>query len=420
MKKQALKWLPIMLSVALIGFTGCSSDDENRGDSSQTEGTASTMLTKSLLTGRVQKGPYCIGSSVTIIELDEALDQTGKTYSTTITDNSGRFEQKNVTLLTPYVELKADGYYYNEVLGETTSAPLTLYALADISEKDAVNVNILTTLERPRVTYLVQEGGLSFADAKAQAHAEVMAAFGINEKSDFESLDLTSDATLLAVSAIAQGRKSVAAVSELLAIIAADLREDGKLDDATAGSRLMNNAKAVQAETVVRNIARISEPTCKGDEVKAYIDNFVATAPFEATECITYPATGKYGPNILSDEIQKDIYFGKEGWFEQYSVCVETPDNSPVKVVVRSKDAVWAWTWGAAINWTKMPGTKNTDTGYTEQVIEVTTPGMVSDDCFMFDFNFGHEVIVEVYEYDCVIPVKVQEFHLDRDIMPWE
>ena len=46
--------------------------------------------------GYIQKGPYINGSSVTITQLDEEMNQTGKVFSTQIIDNSGNFEQKNI------------------------------------------------------------------------------------------------------------------------------------------------------------------------------------------------------------------------------------------------------------------------------------------------------------------------------------
>ena len=54
---------------------------------------------KEIFTGYVQKGPFINGSTLTISELDENLNQTGRSYTTTIADNSGRFEQKQIELV---------------------------------------------------------------------------------------------------------------------------------------------------------------------------------------------------------------------------------------------------------------------------------------------------------------------------------
>jgi len=61
------------------------------------------------------------------------LSQTGKSFSSQIKDNQGSFELSNVQLSSPYVELKADGFYFNEVTGEISTSQLTLYALADVT-----------------------------------------------------------------------------------------------------------------------------------------------------------------------------------------------------------------------------------------------------------------------------------------------
>ena len=71
-----------------------------------------------MFTGYAQKGPFINGSAVLITELDSLFNQTGRSYSLTIADNSGKFEQKEMVLASNYVQVKVDGYYYNEVRGE--------------------------------------------------------------------------------------------------------------------------------------------------------------------------------------------------------------------------------------------------------------------------------------------------------------
>ena len=82
---------------------------------------------KDVFGGYAQKGPFVNGSSVTISELDANLDQTGRVYLTTISDNSGSFEKKNIELVSNYVELKVDGYYFDEISGQTSIGQMTLY-----------------------------------------------------------------------------------------------------------------------------------------------------------------------------------------------------------------------------------------------------------------------------------------------------
>jgi len=127
------KILAILL-VCLLAYS-CKKDDSS-----------DVKITKDLFTGYVQKGPFINGSSITIAELTTDLSQTGRLYSTTIADNSGKFEQKNIELSSQFVSIKADGFYFNENDGKISSAQLTLTALSDITDVSSVNVNILTHL----------------------------------------------------------------------------------------------------------------------------------------------------------------------------------------------------------------------------------------------------------------------------------
>jgi len=201
-----------------MGFVSCNITDEP----------VEQPVTKETFSGYVQKGPFISGSSVAISELDEGLNQTGRSYFTTVTGNSGSFEQKQVELISNYVQLKADGYYFNEVSGQSSPGQLTLYALADISEVSSANVNVLTHLERSRVEYLVQQQGLSFDAAKAQAQQEVLALFDLElpEDATSESLNLTNSGILLAASCILHGHLSTGDMSELMADIISDIKTD--------------------------------------------------------------------------------------------------------------------------------------------------------------------------------------------------
>ena len=100
--------------------------------------------------GYVQKGPYLNGTAITVSELTRELTPTGKNFSSQIMDNKGTFEVKNVDVISPFVELKADGFYFNEVTNENSTTQLTLFALSDLTEKSSLNVNILSSLEKSR------------------------------------------------------------------------------------------------------------------------------------------------------------------------------------------------------------------------------------------------------------------------------
>ncbi|MDD4199656.1 MAG: hypothetical protein PHF92_07220, partial [Bacteroidales bacterium] len=128
-----------MLPLIGIILTFCSCSQEQERDM--------PALNKQTIGGYVQKGPFLNGTSISVSEFSEEWVPTGRNFSTQITDNKGTFELLNLTLVSPYVELEADGFYYNEVTDENATAQLTLYALSDLSDTNSLNVNVLTHLE---------------------------------------------------------------------------------------------------------------------------------------------------------------------------------------------------------------------------------------------------------------------------------
>ena len=112
--------------------------------------------------GVAQKGPFRAGTKVKIYELDaKTFAQTGKYFEGKVqSDKDGSFVVPGVTLSSPYV------------LFEVSGSNITLNALADLSDHDTVNVNVLTHLEQDRVFYLLEQG-LKFFSAKILAEVDV-------------------------------------------------------------------------------------------------------------------------------------------------------------------------------------------------------------------------------------------------------
>lgn len=275
-----------------------------------------SRLSLDILNGFVQKGPYLNGSPVYISELLSDLTPTGTNLSTQILDNKGKFEIKNVELASQYVMLKADGFYFDEVKNSNSVAQLTLFALSDLTDKKSINTNILTSLEKNRIEYLVSTGN-SFPNAKKQAQSEIVSIFEIDTTDLIESelLDITKsgndNAILLAISVILQGYLSVSDLSELLANIGTDIREDGILNSQMLGSILMNNAKALKLSEIRENLE--NRYKLIGEEViipefEKYVQIFIDSTSYEYTNYILYPDSGKTGPNILS--LNQEIYKG--------------------------------------------------------------------------------------------------------------
>lgn len=279
-----MKRLDLILFLLILLFTSCENDNEFKDS-----------FTMDKVNGYVQKGPFLNGTAVTISELSEDLVPTGNNYPSQILDNRGTFEVKDVKLNSLFVEVKAEGYYFNEVSNSNSTAPLTLFALSDLKNRSNLNVNVLSSLEKGRVNYLVSNGS-SFIDAKKQAQGEILDIFEI-EKSEIEAselLDISKQgedhAILLAISVILQGNLSVPDFSELLANISTDIREDGILNSKTLGSMLINNAKVLQPDQIRKNLEARYETlglSVTIPDFEKYIQQFIANTDFEYTSLPT-------------------------------------------------------------------------------------------------------------------------------------
>ena len=250
-----MRYFSVLVVLLLLTVVSCQDDEEvaQQGQSVSID-------------GYVQKGPFINGTAITVSELNQKLIATGKNFTTQIIDNKGSFSLKDITLQSNFVQLIAEGFYFDEVRGEKSAAQLTLFALADVSNMSSVNVNLLSHLEKDRVIYLMQEEEKSFATAKKQAQQEILAIFGI-EKTDMttsELLDISQDgddnAILLAVSAILQGNNTVAELSELLADIITDIREDGMLNSESTQEKIRVNAMSLTLADIRQHLeARYGE-----------------------------------------------------------------------------------------------------------------------------------------------------------------
>jgi len=295
------------------------------------------------LTGFVQKGPFINGSSVTVFDLSRDLSPTGRTYNDQIMDNKGTFELDNITLSSDYVNLRADGFYYNEITGVQSNAQITLYALSDISDKSNINVNVLTHLEKARVEYLI-ENGESFTDAKKQAQREILAIFNIEESTNHSSETMSiieagaANGILLAISAILQGYRSDSELTSLLADISNDIREDGVLDNETLGTSLIDQAILVDTSSVKTNLYNRYESLGTSLSMPGFgkfISSFIANSKFEITESpINYPDTSLYGDNILS--LTKTNYAG--GLSTAHSLAADLPAGIDLKIRITAID----------------------------------------------------------------------------------
>ncbi len=387
-----MKNILFLLFIAFIFFSSCSKDDDI------------TPIKKDTITGFVQKGPFNNGTSITINELDADLSQTGKTYNTQIVNSQGSFEINNIELVSNYASFRADGFYFNEILGAQSTSQITLYALSDISDKSNININILSHLEKARVEYLISRGS-DFQDAKIQALGEILDVFkfNLNIKGSSEFLNISKDgdsnAILLASSLILQGYRTEGELTELLSNISTDLKEDGVLNNTILGSQMMNHAVFLDTSVIRNNLEnRYSE---LGIEVnipnfEKYIKRFIDSADFEITQSlIEYPQDGLYGQNIL--DLSRIIYSGSE-----FSLAANLPNGTKLKIKITALGAgMWYYAVNSVNNWS----ITRFDEVAKSQYFTAIESDRSCDLEMLFDTG---EFIVEYFEMDSDIPSRIK------------
>ena len=327
---------------------------------------------KNVLSGKVQKGPFIEGTNVDIFELNNTFAQTGKVFSTTIIDKNGSYMQRNLQLNSQFVEIRSNGFYFNEVTGKLSEAPLTLFAVADLTSLDSVNVNILTTLERQRIYQLLSEGK-NFANARRQAHREALAIFGITsaQTSEASALNIEDDAMLLAVSAIVQGVQSTAQITQLITGLSSDLSDNGTIDNSALTSTLQNNFLGLNAERIIDNLSDYAIAYSKSD-LETWLNVFKNNTDYAQSDFVTYPEQSIYGDNILAG--------GVFNCGEKYSFAALTPAWANLRVEVKgSPSTVWFYELApdAPQNW-KVSKYSVVDDSYSTQTFTVVEPGKES------------------------------------------
>ena len=367
------------------------------------------------LSGFVQKGPFINGSTITISELNEQLEPTGKVFITQITDNAGTFEMGGVEIESNYVQLKADGFYFNERTGELSEAQLSLSSIIDITYIESANINILSHLGKERLEYLVRTGTL-FPDAKAQAQEEVLEilsfpTIGMNQ---FEALDISKsgddNAKLLAASIIFQGMHSTGAFSELINEISTDIKADGRLNSSSIGTELVNHTKLADPSEIRNNIEnryRDIGVDATIPDFEKYLKLFQDSSDFEYNSLIEYPEYSAYGENILFGN--KDTFFSAPVF---YTMAADLPIGNELKIKLTGGY------WGIQ---TLPDGPVNReysqfDDNNLSQVFTVKESGARSDLKIMFDFGdpaHPYTVTVEYFENSSEVPTRVKEIHIE-------
>lgn len=248
------------LFVLLLGICSCSDDNEN-----EESGKGITIK------GLVEKGPFISGSSVTVYELDDNLNGTGRVFEAKTNDEGAFSINTSTALVSKYVKLSVIGYYFNEYTGRLSDSQIMLDAITTTEGKDGanINVNVLTHLEMPRVMQLITSGK-SFDAAKKQAEKELLSAFLItNETIIPEEASITANNTsaniLIAISSILLNERSDAQFSEFMSILRTDL-SDGEISQTTK-NKIAESSLGLRYTNIKNNIQERYKELGKNVEV---------------------------------------------------------------------------------------------------------------------------------------------------------
>jgi hypothetical protein len=295
------------------------------------------------LSGLAQKGPFLMGSDVTIIELNNELNPTGKVFFSTIEDNTGYFSFPDVVFESNFIQIKAEGEYFNEVIGSVNAfSEIILQSIVDISDNSTINVNIITHLVQARAIQLVNEG-MNFSDAYDQAFNELLAVFYVENTgfSQPQNLDLTTpDANggiLLLISSIIQSNISGFSFSEFLTVLASDFKDNGNIDNEENQKNLATCGLVLNLEEVRNNlISRYEEIGILIDPYSGsqFLKNFNNSNSFPTIFDGLFPVTVNGYNNLINEG--DTVFIDKN---QLYSIAViggEASDFSNIHVAITS------------------------------------------------------------------------------------
>lgn len=256
---KTLRFLYCLLALVLCTVFVACDEDLFQGDGENMEGTMTPDIVpqKFNVSGKVEKGPFVSGSTISIQPMDAKMQALGKVYTSTIQDHLGNFSFGTNLYESPYAELSANGYFFNEVTGSLSLGTLYLRAVVDLSKSETVNVNIITHIKYQRVLNLIAQGK-TFAEANSQAQRELLAAFGLQKYADkdaslYSIIEGTDEsAALIAISSLILIDRTEAAVTEYLARLCREFGEEGVFSAETKALITADRKKIVEKLSTIR------------------------------------------------------------------------------------------------------------------------------------------------------------------------
>ncbi len=232
------------------------------------------------ISGAVQKGPFVIGSVVSINELSATGAATNATLTTQTKDDLGNFtfSYSENSLL----QINASGYYRNEITGELSNGILNLSSIVQItdSENQSAHVNILTHLISSRVLKLIAEGN-SHEDAISSATQELISI--LDDVVMSPSVDLFSDLSLYSDDSSNESNAYLAVISALFYKNSLDLAEKNETNPDAELTLILNSLSSDISDGVLNDIAIIESlnnaiPSINPQSVKTHLADIASLA----------------------------------------------------------------------------------------------------------------------------------------------
>ena len=215
------------------------------------------------ISGHVEKGPIVSGAEIKLNCIRGYNEVTFVEAISTVTDNLGSYNFKDIEADTKFVGLSANGLYFNEVTGELSSKPFELGAFVDITKASNANVNLLTTIAFRVANFIMVGDGFRerylIEDASRIAQERVIKAFGLDKFgiTDFTRLSISNGddaaAALLAVSSMLLTTRSENSLDMLLTGIRNELGMEGELSPSSKATLLQDARYIATIHTQIEN-----------------------------------------------------------------------------------------------------------------------------------------------------------------------